>query len=42
MPREGAVEEPVWLVRIVFLLFLAAFAAFVARELWLVLRAFFG
>lgn len=31
---DPRIHEPVWLVRIVFVLVLVGFAAFLARELW--------
>ncbi|HUR25152.1 MAG TPA: hypothetical protein VM327_03950 [Candidatus Thermoplasmatota archaeon] len=36
VPREeaGRIDEPVWLVRVVLLLFLVGFAAFLAREVY--------
>lgn len=33
-PAPSRVEEPVWLVRIVLVLFLVGFAAFLAREVY--------
>ena len=33
-PAKPRVEEPAWLVRIVLLLFLVGFAAFLAREVY--------
>lgn len=34
----GRLEEPVWLVRAVLVLFLAGFAAYLGRQVWLVLH----
>ncbi|MHB1261552.1 MAG: hypothetical protein ACYC2H_07530 [Thermoplasmatota archaeon] len=34
MAERPAVEEPVWLVRIVLVLFFVGFAAFLAREVY--------
>lgn len=33
-PRKDSVEEPVWLVRAVLVLFFVGFAAFLAREVY--------
>lgn len=39
---SGRIEEPVWLVRAVLLLFLVGFAAFLAREVYYALHAFWS
>lgn len=37
---DDRIDEPVWLVRIVLLLFLVGFAAFLAREMERIVEAF--
>jgi len=39
-PKPRRIEEPVWLVRVVLLLFLVGFAAFLAREVYNFLHSF--
>lgn len=38
-PAEARVAEPVWLVRVVLVLFLVGFASFLAREFYNFLHA---
>lgn len=36
---DGGAQEPAWLVRVVLLLVLVGFAAYLGRQVWLVLHA---